>query len=327
MAAAGAVGFAFVLRPLPTLGAVAAVCTLTYALVLSRFVARLFLGALGVVLLGYAMFGRGFAYLGVPPLFVGDITLAFGLLAATLSGALPLVFRSRLAWLLIAFSIWGALRTIPFLHSYGIDALRDARSVGLQRVRADRGVMCAAGKTGWRSSCGASDAACPGISPGSLWPGASSASQTTRFRRVPGTDVKLLVLNPGLVAVHLAGAATFLLLGLGGGGERSTRTRDLVAKWALATGWTLAFLIAASITRGGFLAVLISIGVVAVFRPMATARKIATACLCAGVTIFVAPAFLGERHVARQPTFEDSRVISPGQLAANVTSIFGNRAG
>ena len=30
------------------------------------------------VLLGYGICGRGFAYVGVPPLFIGEITLAFG---------------------------------------------------------------------------------------------------------------------------------------------------------------------------------------------------------------------------------------------------------
>jgi hypothetical protein len=250
--------------------------------------------------------------------------LAFGLLAATLSGALPLVFRSRLAWLLIAFCIWGALRTIPFFHSYGIDALRDGAVWGysafalivascvLQERRVAQLVRCFRRCLPWFFAWVPL-----------AWGIVSVADDA--IPTLPGTDVKLLVLNPGLVAVHLAGAATFLLLGLGGGGERSTRLRDLVAKWALATGWTLAFLIAASITRGGLLAVLASIIVVAIFRPMATARKLATACLCAGATIFVAPAFLGERMSRDSRPFEDSRVISPGQLAANVTSIVGNR--
>ncbi len=33
-----------------------------------------------IMLAGYALFGRGFAYLGIPPLFIGELTLAAGVL-------------------------------------------------------------------------------------------------------------------------------------------------------------------------------------------------------------------------------------------------------
>src|SRR3954471_1043758 len=39
---------------------------------------RRFLALLAIVLAGYAIDGRGFAYIGVPPLFVGEIALLFG---------------------------------------------------------------------------------------------------------------------------------------------------------------------------------------------------------------------------------------------------------
>src|SRR5450759_905246 len=44
-------------------------------------VVRFFLLALGVLLTGYAFLGRGFAHLGVPPVYLGEVVLALGLAA------------------------------------------------------------------------------------------------------------------------------------------------------------------------------------------------------------------------------------------------------
>ncbi len=41
---------------------------------------------LAVVLLGYALAGKGFAYVGLPPLFIGEITLGCGLVAFATAG-------------------------------------------------------------------------------------------------------------------------------------------------------------------------------------------------------------------------------------------------
>ena len=41
-------------------------------------VRRAYLVALGVGLLGYAVLGRGFAYVGVPPVYVGEVLLLLG---------------------------------------------------------------------------------------------------------------------------------------------------------------------------------------------------------------------------------------------------------
>src|SRR3712207_4597734 len=87
---------------------------------------RYWLIALGFVLAGYAFLDKGFAYLGVAPLFVGEVTLALGLLAAALGGGVRQALRSPLSYLLIAFALLGAIRTIPYLGTYGLSALRDA---------------------------------------------------------------------------------------------------------------------------------------------------------------------------------------------------------
>lgn len=85
----------------------------------------IFLGSLGILLVGYAFGGRSFAYLGIPPLFVGEIVLALGCLTLILYGGIQQVLKSPLSWFLIMFALWGAIRTVPYLQMYGIDALRD----------------------------------------------------------------------------------------------------------------------------------------------------------------------------------------------------------
>lgn len=85
-----------------------------------------FLWVLGFVLIGYALIGRSFAYLGVKPLFIGELTLGLGVLALACCHHWSRLLTSGLFWLLAAFMAWGAAQTIPYLGRYQIDALRDA---------------------------------------------------------------------------------------------------------------------------------------------------------------------------------------------------------
>jgi hypothetical protein len=97
----------------------------------SRVVLRVLLVALPVVLAGYALDDRGFAYLAsVPgtPLFAGELILLLGGVFVVLAtGYARAAFRTHLPMtLLLAFVAWGLSRTLPLLPLYGIDSLRDA---------------------------------------------------------------------------------------------------------------------------------------------------------------------------------------------------------
>ena len=97
----------------------------------ARAVLRVLLVILPVVLAGYALGDRGFAYLAsVPgtPLFAGEVIIALGgLFIALATGYLKGAFRAGLPMtLLLVFMAWGLLRTLPFLPTYGIDTIRDA---------------------------------------------------------------------------------------------------------------------------------------------------------------------------------------------------------
>jgi hypothetical protein len=84
------------------------------------------LALLSLTLLGYALFGKGFAYLGVPPLFIGEIVLFLGVVLFVLVGRWRGLLEVPAVWPLLLLLAWGLLRTWPDLSVYGKDALRDA---------------------------------------------------------------------------------------------------------------------------------------------------------------------------------------------------------
>ena len=86
----------------------------------------LYFAGLGILLAGYAIFGKSFAYIGAPPLYLGEIALLSGL-CLFLTGRLSFgVFADRTHLLLGLLMLWGVARTVPFIDEYGSDALRDS---------------------------------------------------------------------------------------------------------------------------------------------------------------------------------------------------------
>jgi O-antigen ligase len=95
-----------------------------------RQVVRPFLRLLPVVLAGYALFDRGGAWIHVPgiPLFAGELMLVLALLVvAGATGTVLAGATNRIPCaLLLVFILWGLLRTVPYVGTYHIDAVRDA---------------------------------------------------------------------------------------------------------------------------------------------------------------------------------------------------------
>ena len=90
-----------------------------------RRVQRWFLGLLGVTLVGYAIINKSFAYIGVAPIFIGEVCLLLGV--ASLFGCAwsSLKGTLRLAVPLLLFMGWGAVCTFPYFNEHQFDALRD----------------------------------------------------------------------------------------------------------------------------------------------------------------------------------------------------------
>jgi len=85
-----------------------------------------YLALLAIVLLGYALMGKGFAYLGFPPLYVGEIALLTGIVVFLRIGAIFVTLSTLPALLLVALMALALARTIPFIRLYGFDSLRDS---------------------------------------------------------------------------------------------------------------------------------------------------------------------------------------------------------
>ena len=85
-----------------------------------------YLAFLAIVLLGYALMGKGFAYIGLPPLYVGEIAFLTGIAVFVRSGALVASLATLPSVVLAVTMIWVVARTLPFVTVYGFDALRDS---------------------------------------------------------------------------------------------------------------------------------------------------------------------------------------------------------
>ena len=88
--------------------------------------ARVFVTAVCVLLAGYAVMGRGFAYLGVKPLYVGEVVLMLGLCTVAPRMRVWNVLGSPLAACVWLFVGWGLCRSVPYLSDHGVYVLRDS---------------------------------------------------------------------------------------------------------------------------------------------------------------------------------------------------------
>ena len=90
-----------------------------------------FLWLLSLLLLIYAMLGRSGAYIGLPTgggtgIFIGELVLFFGVAGLVLRGGYERLFSLPLAWVWLAFCVWNAAQTVPYVSEYGLMAVRDA---------------------------------------------------------------------------------------------------------------------------------------------------------------------------------------------------------
>jgi hypothetical protein len=118
-------GFLAFNAPLLGLGLATSAAVIAVGMSREGFLTRGFILFLAIALVGYAFFGRAFAYLGVAPLYVGELVMTVGLMSALLFRSRFTTFGSSVGWAILAFMLWGVICTVPYLTIYGIDALRD----------------------------------------------------------------------------------------------------------------------------------------------------------------------------------------------------------
>jgi O-antigen ligase/polysaccharide polymerase Wzy-like membrane protein len=259
------------------------------------------------ILAGYAFLGRGVAHLGVPPVYVGEAVLGIGLIAIVVS-------LDRVRWrpahfAILAFVAWGAIRTIPYVGTYGIDALRDAVIWGYAVFAIAVSVTVRAEHFDviiriYRRL----------VPIFVFWvPVAAVVSVVfaDALPRAPGSEVPIVVFKGGDMGVHLAGVGAFMILGLGGSAAVGLREAMI---WA---GWLLSVVVAGAVNRGGLLAASMVATTVLFIR--ATARWF--------VLVFVGLFLVAVVGLADpQIDLGFSRRISLDQIVTNVTSIFDSHA-
>ena len=306
----------------PVAGALAATAALaaTLAVVYAPSLPYAFLRCAGVLLCGYALFGRGFAYLGAAPVFVGEGTLLVGLAAAAVGWGRGLRPAATVLWVLGAFMLLGLLRTVPFVPAYGVDALRDAVvwGYGLYAVV----IAAALVHTGWLPNVPAQYQRFIQLF---VW-WVPFAWGLTAFRLesipfAPGSTTPIISFKAGDAAVHLAGAAAFAFVGLTSWSAEAPTTRTRLLELAFWIGWAVSFGVTSSFNRGGMMAIFAASAVAVALGGRAAGARAARAVLVALAlgAAFVALDAAGVAGAIRPP--HEVRAISVDQLADNLSSV------
>ncbi len=241
--------------------------------------------ALGVLLLGYMFMGRGFAHIGIGPVFIGDAVMVVGVVVAA-AAMIRWRVRPPFSWtlgLLLAFVVLGAARTLPYISVYGMDALRDGVLWGyaafalIVYVLVDRRSLLAGFRSyGWIVPVFA------------LWLPIS----WNLFRILsleidptrPGSVIPLVYFKAGDMAVHVVGSVAFLILGAAV--VASVRALTWRVAIFLPVLWTL--FVAGTSNRGALVTAIFGIAVTVALAPRVRTWLpliAATALLGAGVTL------------------------------------------
>lgn len=230
-----------------------------------RLLPRVFVASLGVILTGYLFLGRGFAYLGLPPVYVGEVVLTLGLIGFLLNGGLRVWNKLPLWGPVTALVLIGLLRTVPYLAEYGVDALRDGAAWGysLFSIFVAWAILTTNARDialRWYSG---SIQAFLALAPILIGLQSFFMEGIPRLPWGPGGGVPILNVKGGDVAVHLAGGAAFLALGLG----EDVGVRTFLPEWVYWFGWVMTFGLVGIRGRAAFLTVVVGLVVLALGRP------------------------------------------------------------
>lgn len=227
-------------------------------------VSRFYLHVVGCLLIGYAILDKGFAYFGVAPIYVGEMVLAIGIFSLLMGSVSARVVKSPMVWALMLMCLWGLLRTLPYLDTYGILAIRDS-VIWLYALYA----IFVAGALLKSQSLNLVPRWYGAFFPWFLVLAPVAFIITEKFLyavpNFPGTQTPIIWMKAGDMSVHLAGVATFMGLGLHRYvWKRQSNIKEFVL-WSI-----LAFdiIAAGSRNRGGFLAVIVACLVMMLFKPM-----------------------------------------------------------
>ncbi len=270
----------------------------------------------GPLLAGYMLWDKAFAYLHVPgtPMYVGELVLLVGVLGfLSATGYLRVAVRDDpILALLGAYFLWGFIRFLPGLRTYGINAVRDfalvyyclfafAIAAALQQSPdiLEHLIVQLKRFTPWLLAW----------LPIAVILGRSSTS--THGPYVPFSDVSIVTHKAGdaaIAAVVALGALWFFPSG------RSARSRGLWSVVAL-----IVFALVTTQNRGGLLSAVAGITVgLAFFRDR---MKLIVRAVAAGVLLILIGTLLSLQIAGSSAS--QGRAFSTSQLFSSVASITG----
>lgn len=263
------------------------------------------LDGLCVLLLGYALFGKGFAYLGIAPLFVGEIVLLSGIYVFLRVGW-PYVIICPSIWPLLALAGWGALTTLPHVSTYGLDSVRDAMIWGyaafallIMGVLLSEPVRLQLLIDRYSQFAKIFVLAIPCT---------YVVSQLELVPNWPWANVAMIDVKVGDVLVHLSGVFAFWASGLG---------RRVGKGWIVLLLGSVAVMGAAS--RGGLLAFIVAYGICLIYRPFSRLLWIIIATGICGLLLLAVIDF-------RLAVPGKDREFSAEQIVESLTSVFESSA-
>lgn len=240
------VAVAAVVAPLPTAIGVIGIVALIWIVGQGRGVIRVFLVGLAAILIGYAFFNRAFAYVGYPPIFVGELVLLIGVLAFCYSAR-----RWRMTpviAVMLLFMGWCLLQTVPYLPRYGTDALRDAVAWIYAGFAIILGTVLL--PEHFPSIVRLYRRVIPYYLVWVPIAGLTAVIFDAVIPRIPGTDVPWLAFKGGDAGVLLAGIAAFILVGLYARADPHPRLPEPLP-WIL---WLASAGVVSIVNRGGMVA-------------------------------------------------------------------------
>jgi hypothetical protein len=259
---------------------------------------------LSIVLAGYALLGRAFAYIGLAPMFVGEATLLFGMLTLLSTPRWVRMFRTSQAMLLLPFMAWGFMRTLPYIGQYQLDAARDAVLWGYSIFAFYSAAVILADNSRldrllrWYDKFSRIFLVCIPF----IWAIAHFLGDSVP--RWPWIDQNIIQIKEGDVLVHLAGIIAFWASGLGP-----------AVSWRWIVLLTFDLTICGVIDRGGLISFLFVLGVCFCLRPRSVAPWRLISMIAVGLLILAVTGI----DIA-VPGGKD-RTISFSQLVENVFSV------
>lgn len=271
-----------------------------------RRLADRYLTFLGVVLMGYAVAGKGFAYIGVPPLFIGEVALGLGLLALALRGERATLVPRAAMGVLAVLLPWAAVRVAMGYPRWGLDAVRDgmlvfyalfafvAAGLVLAEPARLRWLVRNFGKVVWGL-----------VIVG--WPVHFVMRVFDVIPPWPWAGVPIIMTKPGDLLVFLAASLTYIVVGF-----QRPRLTLLVALIAGMLGLMVA-------SRGGMLGCVLGLGLAALWKPRsARVGRV----LYVGAALVLVGLAVGSAGFAVNNGSRD-REVSVEQLWQNVMSVTG----